>query len=324
MRRLSAAGFKRDFSRVAVLPDWWDESCEDDPSLLPDVEIRIARFIGAPLTVVRDPSAPLVPPNYDRAQLRRVRDISRDRLGPAIHTALQVGAAAVRTMADVPPSLPPVDALAWRKQLQSHRPVIHLDDVLADLWSRGIPVLHLEALPEPTFQGLACVVESRPVILLGHDLDEPARLAFIIAHEVAHIVFRDCAPGLPVVDEMEEVNDDHQIEKRADDFAINVVTGGVPIPDLRASSYKDLALKAAAVEKQAGVDASAVVWSWARRSGDYAKARMAAQALYRTRGGKRLLRTHTDRNLDLSNASDSDRALLSCLHGDPDRNAAAS
>jgi Zn-dependent peptidase ImmA (M78 family) len=323
MRRLAATGFKRDFARVAVLPDWWDASCEADVRLLSEVELRIARFLDAPLAVVRDPGAQLVVPKYEGAQLRRVRDINRDRLGPAIHAALNIASAVVRGSSLPTLRLPPVDALAWREQISRPNPVLRLDDVLADAWQRGIPVLQVDALPVPSFQGLACVVEDRPVVLICHNLDEPARLAFIIAHEIAHIVWGDCSPEGPVVDEEEEISDDTPIEKRADDYAIVLLTGGAPIPDVRASGFKDLAQKAAAVEKERGVDASAVVWSWARRTGDYAMATMAAQALYRTSGGKRAIRKHLDQHLDLDNASDSDRALLRCLYGDPERDAAA-
>ena len=324
MRRLSAAGFKRDFARVAVLPDWWAPGCEDDPSLLPDVEIRVARFVGAPLAVVKDASATLESPKYQGAQLRRVRDINRDRLGPAIHAALQVASAVIRNMSATPVRNPPVDPIVWRNEIDRSGPLLQLADVVADLWKRDIAVIHVETLPAPSFQGLVAVVDGRPVIVIGHDLDEPARLAFIIAHEVAHIVFGDCAPGRPVVDEQEEVSDDHEIETRADGYASDFMTGGVAVPQVHATGFKDLAMKAAAIEKEQSIDASSVVWAWARRTGDYAVATMAAQALYRTKGGKRVLRGLFDQHVDLENALDSDRALLRCLYGDPQRDAAAS
>lgn len=315
MRRLSAAGFKSDFARVAVLPDWWGPGCEDDPSLLTEVEFRIARFVGAPLAVVRDPSLPFSAPSYQNAQLRRVRDINRDRLAPAIHAALQVGAAVVRNMRVALAGLPPDDPLAWRKGLTSTGRLI-LRDVAADLWLRGIPIVHVATLPSPGFQGLVGIVEGRPVIVVGHNVEEPARLAFIIAHEVAHIVYGDCAPGHPVIDEGEEVTDDHTIEVRADAYAATLMTGGVSVPEVQASGFKELAKKAAAIEKSLHVDASAVVWAWARKTGNYAMATMAAQALYRTKGGKRTLRELFDEHVDVENASDSDQSLLRCLHGD--------
>ncbi len=324
MRRLSAAGFKSKFARLAVLPDWWAPACDDDDSLLPDVEIRVARFIGAPLEVVRDPSAALATPTYEGALLRRVRDINRDRLRSAIHAALQIGAAVLRGMETSSVRLPPKDPIAWRNEIKRSGSVLQLGDVLSDLWARGIPVAHVATLPAPSFQGLAAIVDGRPVIILAHDLDEPARLAFIIAHEVAHIVNGDCSSGHPVVDEEEEVADESPIEQLADDYAVAFLTGGVQVPSIQATQYKDLALKAAAVEKSLGVDASSVVWAWARKNGNYALATMAAQALYRTKGGKRLLRTQFDQHVDLEATSDSDRTLLRCLHGDPQSDAAAS
>lgn len=323
MRRLSAAGFKPSFAKVAVLPDWWGRDCDDDPALLSDVEIRVARFIGAPLAVVRDPSATLVAPRYDAAQLRRVRDINRDRLGPAIHAALQVGGATIRNMKHVELRLPPTDAIAWRDSISRSGALLQLNDIVVDLWSRGIPVLHVERLPTPTFQAMAGYTEDRPVVVIGHDLDEPARLAFVIAHEIAHIVHGDCAADRPVVDEEEEVADDHEIERRADEYAIAVTTGGIPVPTVQASGFKELATKAAAIEKEHRIDASAVIQAWARHTGDYALATMASQALYRMKGGKRVIRAGFDAHVELDDASDSDLALLRCLHGAPRLDAAA-
>jgi hypothetical protein len=323
MRRLAKAGFKGEFARVAVLPDWWESSCETDDRLLSDVEVRVARFLGAPLTVVRDPSAPLVSPTYSGTQLRRVRDINRDRLWPAIHAALNIASAVVRSSALPPLRVPPADPIAWRRDISRPQAVLKLDDILADLWERGVPVVHVDALPAPSFQGIACIVEGRPVVLICHNLDEPGRLAFIIAHEIGHIANGDCSPGQPVVDEEEEISDDTDIEERADKFATGALTGGATIPTLDPSSFKDLALKALAIEHEYLVDASFVVSSWARTVGDYLAGTMAAKALYRTRGGKRTIRKHLDAYLRLDNASDSDRALLRCLSGDPERNATA-
>ena len=44
MRRLASAGFKRDFARVAILPEWWDENSAQDPDVLPEAEIGSPAF----------------------------------------------------------------------------------------------------------------------------------------------------------------------------------------------------------------------------------------------------------------------------------------
>ena len=323
MSRLAKAGFKGSFARVAVLPEWWDPSCETDERLLSDIEIRVARFLGAPLSIVRDPSAQLAVPTYSGAQLRRVRDINRDRLWPAIHTALNIAAAVVRSSSLPDLRLPPVDAAAWREAIPRQQSVLKLGDLVADSWQRGIPILHVDALPAPSFQGIACIVEGRPVVLVCHDLDEPGRLAFIVGHEFGHIVNGDCKPGQPVVDEEEEVSDDAEIERRADAFSISLLTGGVPIPTVDANDFKELAQQAVAIERKTSVDAAAVISSWARGSNNYVMATMAAKALYRNRGGKRVIRQYLDKYLNLDGASDSDRALIRCLSGDPERDATA-
>ena len=326
MNRLSRAGFKKDFVRWAMLPDWWDESCEQDPALLPDVEFRVARFLGAQVSAVRDPACALAPPAYPGAQLRRVRDVNRDRLAPAIHTAIQVASAVVRSLraAVSAAAMPPADGLVWRQQIRRGGTAIKLSDVLDDLWQRGIPVVTLDLMPVPSFQGLACIVEGRPVVLLGHKHDEPGRVAFFIAHEVGHISAGDCTEAQPVVDEDEEVADDGDIERRADQYASRVLVGEDAVPDVGANNYRELATKAAGLERSMNVDAGAVVFAWARRTGDYAKASMAVKALYLASGARRLLRKHFDCHVDLDSATESDRALLHCVFGEPERDAAAS
>jgi Zn-dependent peptidase ImmA (M78 family) len=319
MRRLAAAGFKREIAREVVLPDWWDDSCASDPSLLPEIELRVARFVDAPLSLVRAADQPLSAPDYPGAQLRRVRDIHRDRLGPAIHLGLRVAEAAIRSWRGALPSLrvPPADPNLWREEMPRSSTVVRLPDVLADLWARGIPVIHIALMPSPSYQGMVCIVEGRPVVVLAHDFDEPARLAFVIAHEVAHVVHGDCEPGHPVVDE-EDINpDDHDAEKRADMYSVRVLAGAAPIPRLEEADPKALARRADEIEQEHGVDAALVVRSWGKRTGEHAKATLAVAALYGMKGGKRAIREAFDRHIDLDGATETDRALLRCLHGEP-------
>ena len=68
MRRLSRAGFKQQFVTTALMPDWWEESYAQDPAVLPEVEIRVARFLNAPLSAVRNVEVTLMPPSYGGAQ----------------------------------------------------------------------------------------------------------------------------------------------------------------------------------------------------------------------------------------------------------------
>ena len=322
---MSRAGFKAPFLRSAVLPDWWERACADDPDLLPEVELRVARFLGLPVSAVRDPSFSLSAPSYAGARLRQSRTVDRTRLAPAIHSAIQVASAVARSLR-TPVSdatIPPADGLAWREQIRRTDAPVKLEDLVEDLWGRGIPVVPLEILPTPGFQGLACVVDGRPVIVLGHKYDEPGRVAFLVAHEAGHIAAGDCSPGSPVVDEEEGVPDRSEIEVAADRYATRLMAGADFIPEVQARDYRTLAVKAGEIERTRGVDASAVVFAWARRLGDYATATRALKALYRATGARHSLRTSWSRHVDLAAASETDRRLLACVLGVPERDEAA-
>jgi len=247
--------------------------------------------------------------------------VNPDRLAPAIHTAIRVISAVVRNLrATVPsPAVLPTDGLRWREQIDSTHTTPTLKDIVGDLWRRGIPVVPLDVLPTPSFQGLACIVEDRPVILVGYKHDEPGRVAFLVAHEAGHVARGDCAPDQPVIDEEDEITDDADIERRADLYATQVLVGDSSVPQVDGVSledFKQLAHRASDLEHTTGADASSVIFSWARRTGDYATATMAVKALYRSTGARRQLRQLFDLHVDLATAAETDRALLRCVHGE--------
>ena len=320
LRRLSKAGFPRDFVQRGILPDWWDERCAGDPRLVQDIEIRVARFLGLSMSAVANPGLPLEPPRHQGTQLRRVRDTDRARLAPAIHTAIRTAAAVVRSLRDTvpPPSHPPVDGLEWRDRITGARAAPSLESIAGHLWELGIPVVPLDPVPAPSFQGMACIVQDRPVILLGHRHDEPGRVAFVIAHEAGHIAGGDCTAGRPIVDEEPEIADDGEMERRADQYATHVLVGEADVEQLDGSGsmhFKDLARRASEIERTKGADAGLVIFSWAHRTGDYPMAAMAVKALYRNTGARKQLHRLLNRYVDFTAAAETDRSLLLCTHG---------
>ena len=328
MHRLSKAGFSREFVQRAILPDWWEEPCSDDPRLVQDFEIRIARFLGRPVKAVIDRGGTLEPPPYPGAQLRRTRGADRGRLAPAMHAAIRIATATVRNLRDTvsPPQDLPRDGLQWRDLIMANHQAPTLSAIVEDLWQLGIPVVPLDLLPGTSFQGMACIVEDRPVVLLGHKHDEPGRVAFIVAHEAGHIAAGDCAPGQPVVDERDEIVDDVEIERSADRYATHVLVGHSAEQqpdDVGSMHFKELARHADTIARNTGADASFVIFSWARQTGDYATAKMAVKALYRDTGARKQLRQLFDRHVDFTTATETDRSLLLCVHGDSVRHEAA-
>lgn len=321
IRRLSQAGFKKQFVNVALLPDWWETSYSQDPEVLPEIEIRVARFLGIPLSAVKDADQPLRLPSYDGARLRRVRnDVDHERLGPSIHAAMQIGAAVIRNLKYTGDANEiPTDPLEWCRRLTvPDNTSIQLQVVLTDLWKRNIPVVPLYTLPSPSFQGMSCIIDDHPVIFLGYKYDEPGHLAFVIAHEVGHIAARDCLTGVPVLHEADGVRDDSIMERNADFFAQKLLMGdNAPcLPD-QPMEAKALAQEAFDKEEATGADASALIYHWAAQTLDYAKASLAVKALYRANGGQNQLHQYLEEYVDLNSTAETDRALLRCLHGEP-------
>lgn len=240
MSRLSRAGFKDDFARSAILPDWWDDECASDASVLPEVELRVARFLRAPLSVVQDPRVPLALPSRPRAQLRRTSAAELHRIEPAVHAAVSIAAAVVRSLrSKLPPAALPVEALEWHALLAAGSSPVTLGVIAGDLWERGIPVIPVSTLPSPKFQGAACLVGERPVIVIAQRNDEPGRVAFWVAHEAGHVASGDCAPDGPVIDE-EETPDRNEVERRADQYAQMMLLGNESVPDVRGDDFLQL------------------------------------------------------------------------------------
>jgi len=325
MRRLSSAGFKREIVRPALLPDWWEDSLSNDLSILPEVEFRVARFLNRPISEVRDPNVSLVVPLRAGTVLRRIRPMDIERLGPAIHTALAVAAAVARSLrnpgAEIRP--PPADPLSWRASIDRPGAALSLDAMLGDLWARGVPVIPVDLLPTPNFQGLACVIDDRPIIIVGHQHEAPGRLAFVVGHEAGHIAAGDCAAGHLVVDQDEEVDDESDIERRADLYSTRLLVGSDRTPVITSTNFLELAKQAISFERTEGADATTTIFAWARTTRDYQTASMAVKAMYRDVGGRALLRNHVLANVDFDSATESDRSLLRLVVGDTELAAAA-
>jgi len=292
--------------------------------VLPDFEVRVAKFLKETVERVRTPDQPLHAPIFANAQLRHSRRVERDELAAAMLVAQRVAEAAIRNLrTESAVHDLPADPLRWRQELLARGRIPDLETVVADLWHRGIPVLHLEALPAPKFHGMALVLGNRPVIIVGHGQDGPAWLLFTIAHEAGHIARGHCVPDAPVVDATDET-DTSEMEQQADAYAFAGLSGGVEPLAFDGIDARALAERADREEGEHRVDAGHLILRWAGQhatSEAFKTADRALKALWRkASGGKAILRRHFDANVDLERANDTDRALLSCAFLDPERN----
>jgi Zn-dependent peptidase ImmA (M78 family) len=319
MKRLLRAGFNRQFVQTAILPDWWADEYSSDPNLLPEIELRVARFLGLSTAAVSDATFSLVPQTLSGARFRQVRDIDPERIKPAVHSAIRIAEAVVRNLrADLSDfDLPPSSGKKWRKLMRTSGGPVGLEQLLADTWNRGIPVIPVETLPSPKFQGLACYAAGRPVILIGHRMDVPGRTAFAVAHELGHLALGDVLESQPLVDAEEDSGDDSAMERRADQYALHALSGRDNLPTLEGKDYRELATNAYRIEKETDIDASLLLASWGRAHPENYDLVMAAlRALYRHTNARNLLRGALAEHLNIEEISESDAALLQCVSSD--------
>lgn len=145
-----------------------------------------------------------------------------------------------------------------RDLLARERPYVELLDLLALSWGLGIPVVQLRVFPWPQkrMSAMSISVGERPVILLGRDAMYPAPIAFYLAHELGHIALGHVAGDRLIVDlgdETPTIMEGDEEEQRADEFALELLTGNPrPTVLLDQSSARPSARELARIAVQAG------------------------------------------------------------------------
>ena len=67
---------------------------------------------------------------------------------------------------------------------------VNLPQLLTFCWATGIPVIQLRVfpLPQKRMQAMTVKVNEKYAILLGYESEYYARMAYILAHEIGHIL----------------------------------------------------------------------------------------------------------------------------------------
>jgi hypothetical protein len=317
-RRLVEVGFDRSFIKATMLPSWWDKSCEDDDDLLAEVEFTVARFLHSSLEAVQDPALPLKAPQYSGACLRLTASVAPSSVAAAMHAAAEVAAAVVRNLRESVPAYRPLpSAEGLRNEILRSHSVPDLARVVERLWAYGVPVVHLSLVPKPKFQGMALLVDGRPVVVLAYNADQPAKLLFHAAHEAGHIALGHVRENEPVFDATEDGEAREPREIQADEYALVLCSGlptGIRVQP-RVRTAHALAAAASVVGTQRKVDPGHLVLSWPRRKSDHGVATAALVNLRLQTGAKALLGKHLAERVAIETASETDRALLRTVTG---------
>jgi IrrE N-terminal-like domain len=228
-RRLKAVGFDRAFLQRAVLPDWWEDSLAANAATRSQIELHLAQRLGVPLADLRDSTQPLTLPGTNDVRLKRGKsDATRGDIAPGMIVARRTARIVLPHLRDVPPLPAHLAARDLRSWILARHRLVDLPALLDAAWEHGIAVFHFSTLPTPgrKFAGMAYYDDKRPIVILATGSDAPPRVAFYLAHEIAHILRGHVKPGGAMLADADFDRDAEDKEEReADGDALELLTG---------------------------------------------------------------------------------------------------
>ena len=263
-RRLKTVGFDRVFLQRAVLPDWWDDSFAANAATRSQIELHLAQRLGVPLAQLRDPSQPITLPGTHDIRLKRATGgAKRDDIAPGMIVARRTVGIVLPHLRDVPALPAHLTVGDLRKWILARHRVVDLPALLDAAWAHGIAVFHFAPLPTAAkkFAGMAYYEGKRPVVILATGYDAPARVAYYLAHEIAHILRGHVVPGGAMLADADfEKGREDDEEREADGDALELLTGerAPKFPAIYGMTASRLAVAAREYERQHRIHAGTV------------------------------------------------------------------
>lgn len=229
-RRLREVGVDTPYIKKTALPSWWDESVAESPSGYQETLLLLSRHLGLSIKSLQDDNCPPELRDLGPCNFKKSKGVTEDDLtiSRAICTrAAQIAAASIQTPWQG--AIPKSGALIRESILRTGAPWVGLSSLVDWCWLNGIPVLHVSHFPKSTrkMDGMAAVVEGRPVIVLCKRVKQEAWLLFILAHELGHIVRGHVSLNGVLVDEhvSKENDSTDEQESEANATAVEILTG---------------------------------------------------------------------------------------------------
>jgi IrrE N-terminal-like domain len=225
--RLAGIGFPKTFLQQKILPDWWTRETDKDPDVVLEGAMYLANRLNVSVRSLLDADetvtfAPICQPKF---KLKNGTDLQR----LAIPRALSARVAELVAYGCKQPYLGLAD---WsieriRERILQSRDAVDLAGFLEFCWSIGIPVVHFSAFPSGVqkFQGMVAYYGDRPVILLSLKHKSLARLLFIAAHEMGHLLKGHVTQNEPLIDEQVDMETDDDDEDEANQVARELLIG---------------------------------------------------------------------------------------------------
>lgn len=251
-RRLREAGISPRAIR-AVWPEWWSSDAEASFSATTELRYTVARRLGMSPRSLFDDSPKFV--WKDDAKFKNLGTESEHERNVLTSFGVAVGRCAVEASdkgGDLPQDL---TAQKLRSSILASSHSVGLFELLLFCWSVGIPVLQLALFPlnQKRMHAIAVRAGDRYAVLIGRESKFPSQIAYMLGHEIGHIVLHHVSESAALLDIENplQMNDPDDEERLADRFALELLTGDED-PDV-ASNRADFTARQLA---QAAIEAS--------------------------------------------------------------------
>jgi Zn-dependent peptidase ImmA (M78 family) len=170
----------------AIWPEWWSAEAGDSLSATTELTYTVARRLGLSPRSLFDGSPQFL--WHDSTKFKNLGTTTDREQAILASFGTAVGRCAIS--ATLPSVSSITDAQSVRDAILAQAKFVGLPELLTFCWRTGIPVIQLRVFPllQKRMQAMTVKVKERYAILLGYESEYYARMAYILAHEIGHIL----------------------------------------------------------------------------------------------------------------------------------------
>ena len=316
LKRLEQRGLQAKYVRARALPAWWDAELENDPTVVAEAAGYIAKRLGLDIASVFTPDANIAFKGQTQPKFKKRQNTDEQSLEVAQGLALRVAEIVqyATPLAYEPPNL---SAAEIRQRLLVEDAAVSLGNLLSFCSSVGIPVVHYADLPQgiKKVDGLVACFNGQPVIVICCAKRSYAWLAFILAHELGHILCGHVTEQVFVDENIAEEEQDAE-ETEANEFAATLLLG-----QLKGYNWQKLphcgtlVSQAKRLASQHQVDPGTVCLNYAWQTQDWITGMAALKKFEKDANAPALINTYLAQHLDWARLDRDSRDYLRLVTG---------
>jgi Zn-dependent peptidase ImmA (M78 family) len=316
-KRLSTAGFPKKFIEQEILPDWWCKEFEETDNAITHAAMYLSRRLNLDMKSLLAIDTPIEFSLGCQPKFKTTTSSVADQIKIPYALAARVSELLAQVYLHPYRSLKGLTAQDLRHQILENHENADLQGLLQLCSSQGIPVVYLDRFPRgcQKFHGMVSYWIDRPVIVVSLKDRSTSRLAFVIAHELGHILKEHLSNTQFLVDNKIELSSNDLEEIEANEFASELLLGvaGIGYQSLRTYQPQELAQYAQTMAKRDRVAPGVVIWNYGWSKGEWSIARQAIKIVEPSANAPVEINQHLWQHLDLEQVSEDNQDYLQAM-----------